>query len=34
VQESNGDFVPVIQKLERSKWKGGYMAAIQKIAQR
>ena len=33
VQESNGNFVPFIQELERSKWQGGYMAAIQKIVQ-
>ena len=33
VQESTGDFVPFIQKLERSKWQSGYMAAIRRIVQ-
>ena len=33
VQESNGVFVPFFQKLEHSKWQGGYMAATRKIIQ-
>jgi len=33
VQELTWDFVPFIQKLERPKWQGGYMDAIQRIVQ-
>ena len=34
VQQPNGDFVPFVQKLERSKWQDGYIAAISRIVQR
>jgi len=33
VHESIGEFVPFIQKLEHSRWQGGYMAAIRRIVQ-
>ena len=33
VQKPIEDFVPFTQKLERSRWHGGYMAAIRRIVQ-